>query len=90
MTDWLNDPRLKDLDPLKAELIKNAAAQTSGKSGNALVPILMALITNANRKGIQFSHDEVSLILDLMKEGKTPKERAQIDKAIQMISSMMR
>lgn len=90
MIDWLNDPRLKDMDPLKVELIKNAAAQTSGKSGNALVPVLMALITNANKKNIQFSQNEVSLILELMKEGKSPNEQAQIDKTIQMVTAMMK
>lgn len=69
--------------------MKNAATQTSGKSGNALIPVLMALITNANKRGIEFSHDEISLILDLMKEGKSAREQAQIDKAIQLLTSMM-
>lgn len=89
MIDWLDDSRLKDMDPLKAELIRTVAAQTAGKSGNALVPVLMALITNANKKGIQFSQEEIALILEVMKDGKTPKERAQIEKTIQMITSMM-
>ena len=52
MIDWLNDPMLKNMDPIKVELIKTAAAQTSGKSGRALAPVLMTLITNANKKGI--------------------------------------
>lgn len=90
MIDWLNDPRLKGIDPLKTELLKTAVTQTSGKSGNALVPVLMALITNANKQGIQFSHDEISLILDLIKEGKSPQEQAQIDKTIQMIKTMLK
>lgn len=90
MIDWLNDDRLKNMDPKKAELIRATAAQTAGKSGNALVPVLMALITNANRKKIQFSQDEISLILEVMKEEKAPHEQAQIDKAIQMITSLMR
>lgn len=90
MIDWINDPRLHNMDPLKIELMKTAASQTAGKSGNALVPILMALITNANKKGIQFSQDEVSLVLELMKEGKSKQEQAQIDKMIQMVTTMMK
>lgn len=90
MIDWINDPRLHDMDPLKIELMKTAASQTSGKSGNTLVPILMALITNANKKGIQFSKDEVSLILELMKEGRPAKEQEQIDKMIQMAAAVMK
>ena len=75
MIDWLNDPMLKNMDPIKVELIKTAAAQTSGKSGRALAPVLMTLI---------------SLILELIKEGKTQKEKEQIDRTIQMVMSMLK
>ena len=90
MIDWLNDPMLKNMDPIKVELIKTAAAHTSGKSGRALAPVLMTLITNANKKGIRFSPDEISLILELIKEGKTQKEKEQIDRTIQMVMSMLK
>ncbi|MFR7847831.1 MAG: hypothetical protein ACLU8S_09805 [Coprococcus phoceensis] len=90
MIDWLNDPMLKNMDPIKVELIKTVAAQTSGKSGRALAPVLMTLITNANKKGIRFSPDEISLILELIKEGKTQKEKEQIDRTIQMVMSMLK
>ena len=90
MIDWLNDPMLKNMDPIKVELIKTDAAQTSGKSGRALAPVLMTLITNANKKGIRFSPDEISLILELIKEGKTQKEKEQIDRTIQMVMSMLK
>ena len=90
MIDWLNDPMLKNMDPIKVELIKSASAQTSGKSGRALAPVLMTLITNANKKGIRFSPDEISLILELIKEGKTQKEKEQIDRTIQMVMSMLK
>lgn len=90
MIDWLNHPALKNMDPVKVELIKTAAAQTSGKSGKALAPVLMALITNANKKGIRFSPDEISLILELMKEGKSTQEQEQIDRTIQMVTSVLK
>ena len=89
MIDWLNDERLQNIDPIKLELIRNAASRTSGKTGNSLAPVLMSLITSANRKGIRFSSEEVSLILDILKQGKTPKEQQQIDQTIQMVSNMM-
>jgi len=90
MIDWLNDPMLKNMDPIKVELIKTAAAQTSGKSGRALAPVLMTLITNANKKGIRFSPDEISLILELLKEGKSKEEQMQIDKTVRMASSLLK
>lgn len=90
MMDWLNDPLLQNMDPLKIELIKTAAAQTAGKSGNSLAPVLMSLITSANRKGIRFSSEEITLILNILKQGKSPKEQMQIDQTVQMVSSMLK
>lgn len=89
MIDWINHPLLQNMDPVKIELIRKAASQTSGKSGNSLAPVLMSLITSANRKGIRFSSEEVSLILNILKQGKTPAEQQQIDQTIQMVSGMM-
>ena len=34
MNDWMNNPAMKNIDPIKLELIKTAASKTSGKSGN--------------------------------------------------------
>ena len=55
VNEWMNNPRFDGLDPLKKELILNAAKQVQGKSGNAMATIMMSLILNANKKGIRFS-----------------------------------
>ena len=89
MIDWLNDPLLQNMDPIKKELIRTAAAQTAGKSGNTLAPVLMSLITSANRKGIRFSSEEITLILNILKQGKSENEQQQIDRTVQMVSSML-
>ena len=65
-----------------------AAEQTSGKSGRDLAPIMLALITSANKKGIRFAPDEVTLILDILKKGKSKEEQDQIDRTIRMTSSI--
>ena len=31
MNDWMNNPAMKNIDPIKLELIKTAASKTSGK-----------------------------------------------------------
>ena len=87
--DWLNHPMLQKMDPVKLELIKTAASKVSGKSGNSMAPVLMSLITSANQKGIRFSSEEVSLILSILKQGKTPQEQQQIDNTVHMVSGMM-
>lgn len=89
MNEWMNHPAMKNLDPVKLELIRIAAAQTQGKSGKSLAPIMMALITNANKKGIRFTPDEFSLILSILKEGKTQEEQNQIENMVKMIQGYM-
>lgn len=90
MNEWINHPAMKNIDPAKLELIRSAAKQTEGKSGKAMAPIMMALITSANKKGIQFTPDEVSLIISILKEGKSEKEQAQIEQTIKMVTSYMK
>ena len=90
MNEWMNNPAMKNIDPVKLELIQMAASQTAGKTGRDLAPIMLALITNANKKGIRFSGDEMSLILEMLKEGKSREEQAQIDRTINMVSSLMK
>lgn len=89
MIDWIDDPMLQNMDPLKIELIKTAASQVDGKSSKSLPPILMSLIMSANRKGIRFSSEEMTLILTILKQGKTEHEQKQIDKTVEMVSAMM-
>lgn len=89
MNEWMNHPLLKNMNPMKYNLIQMAATKTAGKSGKELMPIMMALITSANKQGIHFTPDEITLILDIIKEGKTSEEKAQIDSTIQMVKTML-
>lgn len=90
MNDWMNNPAMKNIDPIKLELIKTVASKTSGKSGKELAPIMMALISGANKQGIRFTPEEMTLILDILKDGKSKEEREQIDRTINMASSLFR
>lgn len=89
MNEWMNHPLLKNMNPVKYNLIQMAATKTVGKSGKELMPIMMALITSANKQGIHFTPDEITLILDIIKEGKTSEEKAQIDSTIQMVKTIL-
>ena len=78
---------MKNIDPAKLELIRMAAERTAGKSGRDLAPVMLALITSANKQGIRFSPDEMSLILEILKKGKSKEEQEQIDRTVRMTSS---
>ncbi|WP_461812093.1 hypothetical protein [Faecalimonas sp.] len=90
MEDWLNHPKLKEIDPAKLNLLKNVIAKTNGKSKNDLPPILLSLIMTANKENIRFSTDEISFIMELMKAGKSSEEQTNIDKTAKMIQSALK
>ncbi len=90
MNEWMDHPAMQNLDPVKLELIKTAARQTEGKQGKSMAPVMMALITNAKKKGIQFTPDEFSLIIGILKEGKSKEEQAQIENMIKLVTAYMK
>ncbi|MEE1314760.1 MAG: hypothetical protein UHS49_03220 [Faecalimonas sp.] len=90
MLDWMNDPILKNMEPQKRELFKMAATQVEGKSGNAMATVMMSLILNARKKGIHFTPEEMSLILQALKQGKSNAEQQNIDKTVQLVMNMMK
>ena len=90
MIDWIDHPALKNMEPAKKELFKMAATQVEGKSGKAMAPLMMSLIMNANKRGIKFTPDEMTLILELMKEGKSPAEQQDIDKTVNLVRGMIK
>ena len=81
---------LKNMDPVKLELIRSAASKTKVKSGKALAPVMMALITSANKKGIRFTPDEMTMIISILKEGKSEEEQARIDQMLKMMHGMLK
>ena len=86
--NWLNHPQMKNLDPVKLDLILNAASQVNGKSGSSMAAVMMSLINAANKKGIRFTPAETSLILEILKDGKSPKEKAYIDHLVNTVISV--
>lgn len=81
---------MKEIDPIKRELIKTAASKTQGKTGKALAPVLMALITNARKNNIKFTSEEMALVLEVLKDGKAKEEQLQIDQMVKMVQRYMK
>ena len=53
--DWTTHPGMNNLDPLKREIIRTAAKQVQGKSGNQMATVMMALITSATSGFFSFN-----------------------------------
>ena len=54
MNEWMNNPAMKNIDPIKLELIQMAASQTAGKSGRDGGPHHDGPDHKCKQKGYQF------------------------------------
>ncbi len=87
----LDEPSCNENDrSAQAGTDQDSRETDEGKSGNELAPVMLALITNANRQGLRFNPDEVSLILEVLKEGKSKEEQNQIDRMMEMTKNIFR
>ena len=88
--EWINNPDLKNLDPIILQMISTDAETEGNKTGKDLAPVMMALISSAGKKGIRFTPDEFSLILEILKDGKSDQAKQNIDQMVQMIKGYIR
>ncbi len=86
--DWMKDPSLSGIDPAKMALLQSFINQGSGKSQNEIVSVLMAAANSSRAKGLQFSPQEMELIIRVLKVGKSPQEIARMDKMLSLMKMM--
>lgn len=88
MSDWTNNPKLSGIDPAKLSMLQSLAAQGSTKNQNEMLPFLMAAASNSQKNGMQFSPQEMTMILEVLKKGKSPEEAAKMDQMFNMMRMM--
>ena len=83
--DWKNNPKLAGLDQNKLRMLQNLADQGSQKSASDMLPFLLSAANQGKNNGLRFSSEEVSLILEVLKKGKSPEETAKLDRIVNMM-----
>lgn len=84
-SSWMSDPRLSGMDKDKLEKLQEMANQGGEKNQSELMSFLMAAASGQSGKP-QFAPDEMQLIIEVLKSGKSPKEQARINRVIQLMS----
>ena len=87
-TSWVEHPGLAGMDPAKLAMLNSFAQQSSGKSPQELLPLLMAAASRNRSNGTKFSNAEVETIIEVLKTGKSPEETARMDRIIQMMKML--
>lgn len=88
MDEWMNNPQLSGIDPAKLSMLQSLASQGSSKNQNEMLPFLMAAASNSQKKGMQFSPQEMNMIIEVMKKGKSKEEVAKIDQMMNIMRMM--
>ena len=83
--DWKNDPKLKEIDKTKLDMLQNLAEKGNGKSVSDMMPYLMIAAAAGKMNGLHFSQNEISAVLEVMKAGKTPQEASKIDRIVNLM-----
>lgn len=86
--DWMNHPDLASIDAAKLQMLQTLAAQGSQKGSNEILPFLMMAMRQTKKKGMSFSQDEMTAIIEVLKTGKSPEEIARIDKMMALLKTV--
>ena len=79
------DPKLKNIDAGKLDMLQKLAEKGSGKSASDMLPFLMSAAASGKKNGLNFSQNEISAVLEVMKAGKSPQEAAKIDQIVSLM-----
>ena len=83
--NWQNDPKLKNMDRSKLEMLQSLEEQGNGKSHSDMLPFLMSAAAQGKNSGLNFYPDEISAELEVLKAGKSPEEAAKIDRIVSLM-----
>ena len=70
---------LSDLNPKKLEIIKFVISSCHGKPLELILQDLMAASSRLSEQGLSFTNEEISMIIDGLKESMSPEEQQRID-----------
>lgn len=82
---WFNNDALKNIDMQKMMMLQELLNQSNGKKTNEMLPFLMAASRQANSKGVNFSKDEMQLIINVLKKDMAPAEQERTAKMLSLL-----
>ena len=69
-------------------LVQQMAQQGAGKSPSDLLPFIMNAASQGRNAGLHFNPQEINTIIEVLKMGKSPQERAKLDKVVNLMKMM--
>lgn len=70
-----NNPKLNGIAPLKLKIIMEIKAKSKNRSIEELIPEIMKINQELNRRNMSFTKKETELLLEVIEEELTPEEK---------------
>lgn len=74
-----NNPRLADIDPIKIKIIKEIKEKSRHKSMEELLPEVLKISQELNRRNMGFTKKESELLLDVIEESLSPADKQKFN-----------
>lgn len=84
---WMEDERVASIDKTKIDFLQKLVFELETLSQKEKLPFLMALANRAKTEHINFSQDEVTTVIEVIKDYSTPAEIQKMDKILKMFQS---
>ena len=86
--NWQDNPKLAGMDRSKLDMLQQMAQQGAGKSPSDLLPFIMNAAAKVKSAGLRFNPNEINTIIEVLKMGKSPQERAKLDQVVNLMKMM--
>lgn len=73
--NFLQNPKLKNVDPLKLKIIMEIQRKSQNRSMNELLPEIMKIHQELNRRNMAFTKEETAILLEAIEENLSPEEK---------------
>lgn len=74
-----SNPKLRGIDPLKLKIILEIKNKSRNKSMEELLPEIMKINQELNRRDMNFTKQESELLLDAIEESLSPSEKQKFN-----------
>lgn len=76
---FLSSEEFQKLHPVKQAVIKELLKNGQFASPEALLPKFMSLNQELGKRNLNFTKEETTLLIDLLKESMSPQDRQKVD-----------
>ncbi len=82
--EWMNDPLLADIDPMKLELLQSLIFESKNVSREQMLPYMISLAKRGNVKNTSFTDAETEIIVTVLRKHADPSDLEKINKVMAM------